>query len=195
MSSNPFKDNMICDLDTINTQSQLPNSMSAPTTCASHTAATTKPTRPHYCSKIKVVTGPPKSLCLPHLCGLENITSVLIVRQESPWDTYRKVITYEIAGKVTITTRRTHPSRIVAIRTYAKENARRIIYRFERLEHRNVLLLRECYMYEDLAFFLVDDLPLTLTHVVAFPSVYPNETELESIVSQICPSCPFDELF
>ncbi|KAI3281372.1 hypothetical protein DTO002I6_9871 [Penicillium roqueforti] len=182
MSSNPFKDNMICDLDTINAQSQLPISMSAPTTCESHTAATMKLTGPHCRSKVKVVTGPPKSLCLPHLCGLENIVSVLIVRQESPWDTYRKVITYEIAGKVTIATRRTRPSRMVAIRTCAKENARRLIYRFGRLEHRNLLSLHECYMHEDLAFFLVDDLPLTLAHVVAFPSVYPNETELGSII-------------
>lgn len=195
MSSNPFKDNMICDLDTINAQSQLPISMSAPTTCESHTAVTMKLNGPHYRSKVKVVTGPPKSLFLPHLCGLENIASVLIVRQESPWDTYRKVIIYEIAGKVTIAIRRTRPSRMVAIRTYAKENARRLIYRFGRLEHRNVLSLHECYMHEDLAFFLVDDLPLTLAHVVAFPSVYPNETELGSIVSQVCPSCPFDELF
>ncbi|CAP99899.1 Pc22g26110 [Penicillium rubens Wisconsin 54-1255] len=133
----------------------------------------------------KVVTGPPKSLCLPHLCGLENIASVLIVRQESPWDTYRKVITYENAGKVTIATRRTRLSRMVAIRTYGKENARRLIYRFGRLENRNVLSLHECYMHEDLAFFLVDDLPLTLAHVVAFPSVYSSETELGSIICQV----------
>ncbi|CAG8142359.1 unnamed protein product [Penicillium salamii] len=185
MPSNPLKDNMICDLGTIKAQSQLPISMSAPSTCESYTAATTKPAGPHCRSRVKVITGPPKSLCLPHLCGLENIASVLVVRQESPWDTYRKAITYEIAGKVTIATRRTRPSRMVAIRTYAKENARRLIYRFGRLEHRNVLSLRECYMHEDLTFFLVDDLPLTLAHVVAFPSVYPSETELGSIICQV----------
>ncbi|KAI1829880.1 hypothetical protein DTO027I6_9239 [Penicillium roqueforti] len=185
MSFNLFEDNMICDLDTIKAQSQLPISMSAPTTRESHTAATTKLTGPHRRGRLKVITGPPKSLCLPHLCGLENIASVLIVRQESPWDTYRKVITYENAGKVTIATRRTRPSRMVAIRTYGKENARRLIYRFGRLENRNVLSLHECYMHEDLAFFLVDDLPLSLAHVVAFPSVYPSETELGSIICQI----------
>ncbi|KAJ5346762.1 uncharacterized protein N7506_000015 [Penicillium brevicompactum] len=163
---------MIYDLNTINAQSQLPISISAPTTCKSHTTATTKLTRPHCHSKKKVVTGPPKSLCLPHLCGLENIAS----------DTYREVITYEIAGKVTITTRRTRPSRMVTIRTYTKENAQKLIYRFGRLEHRNVLSLHEYYIHEDLAFFLVDDLPLTLAHVVAFSSVYPNETELGSII-------------
>ncbi|CAG8088536.1 unnamed protein product [Penicillium nalgiovense] len=71
---------------------------------------------------------------------------------------------------------------MVAIRIYGKENARRLIYRFGRLENRNVLSLYECYMHEDLAFFLVDDLPLTLAYVVAFPSVYPSETELGSII-------------
>ncbi|CRL30021.1 unnamed protein product [Penicillium camemberti] len=115
-------------------------------------------------------TGLLKSPYLPRLCDLENIASVLIVRQESPWDTYRKVITYEIAGKVTIATRRTRLSRMVAIQTYRKENARRLMYRFGRLEHRHVLSLHKCYMHEDLALFLVDDLPLTLTHVVAFLS-------------------------
>lgn len=195
MSANRFKDNMICDLGTIKAQSQLPISLSAPITRESHTAATTKSTGRCRRSRLKVVTGPAKSLCLPHLCSLENIASVLIVRRESPWDTYQKVIAYEVAGKVTIATRRTRPSRMVAIRTYAKENARRLIFRFGRLEHRNVLSLRECYMHEDLAFFLVDDLPLTLTHVVALPSVYPSETELGSIISQVCLLCPFDELF
>ncbi|KAJ5522390.1 hypothetical protein N7527_006505 [Penicillium freii] len=185
MSTNPFKENMICDLGTIKAQSQLPISISTPLTCESQMAANTKPTRPRRRSRSKVVTGLPKSLCLPRLCGLENIASVLIVRQESPWDTYRKVITYEVAGKVTIATRRTRPSRMVAMRIYRKENARRLIYRFGRLEHRNVLSLHECYMHEDLAFFLVDDLPLTLAHVVAFPSIYPSEAELGSIICQI----------
>ena len=191
MSTNPFKDNMICDLGTIKAQTQLPISMSTPITCESQTAANTKLTRPRRRSRSKVVTGFPKSLCLPRLCDLENIASVLIVRQESPWDTYQKVITYEIAGKVTIATRRTRPSRMVAIRTYRKENARRLINRFGRLEHGNVLSLHECYMHEDLAFLLVDDLPLTLAHVVAFPSVYPSEAELGSIICQVCPSWTF----
>lgn len=156
MSSKPSKDNILCDLGTIKAQSQLPILMSVPTTCESYTAATTKPTGPPRRSRVKVVMGPPKSLCLPHLRGLEKIASLLIARKESPWDTYRKVYNYEAAGKVTIAIRCTRPSRMVAIRTYAKENARRLIYRFGRLEHRSVLSLHECYMHEDLAFFLVD---------------------------------------
>lgn len=187
MSSNLPKDNMICDLGTIKAQFQPPISMPNSTTYESRMATTTKPSRLRRRSRSKVVTGPPKSLCLPRLCGIENIATVLIVRQESPWDTYRKVIIYKITGKVTIATRRTRPSRMVAIRIYAKENTRRLIYRFGRLEHRNVLSLHKCYIHKDLAFFLVDDLPLTLAYIVAFLSVYPNETELGSIVSQVYP--------
>jgi hypothetical protein len=50
-------------------------------------------------------------------------------------------------------------------------------------------------MHEQLAFFLVDDLPLTLAYVVAFPSVYPSETELGSIISQVRLLYYVDELF
>ncbi|CDM38392.1 Protein kinase-like domain [Penicillium roqueforti FM164] len=185
MATNKFKENMICDLGTIKAQFQPPISMPNSTTYESRMATTTKPSRLRRRSRSKVVTGPPKSLCLPRLCGIENIATVLIVRQESPWDTYREVITYQIAGKVTIATRRTRPSRMVAIRTYPQETARRLIHRFGRLEHTNVLSLYECYMHDDLAFFLVDDLPLTLAHVVAVPSVYPSEAELGSIICQI----------
>lgn len=62
------------------TASLLAISMSAPTTRESHTAATTNLIGTYRRGILKVVTGPPKSLCLPHLCGLENIASVLIVR-------------------------------------------------------------------------------------------------------------------
>ncbi|KAJ5203015.1 hypothetical protein N7449_005094 [Penicillium cf. viridicatum] len=79
MPTNPFKENMICDLGTIKAQSQLPISMSTPITYESQTAANTKPTRPRRRSRSKVVTGPPKSLCLPRLYSLENIASVLII--------------------------------------------------------------------------------------------------------------------
>ncbi|CAG8944718.1 unnamed protein product [Penicillium salamii] len=84
---------------------------------------------------------------------------------------------------------------MVAIRIYAKENAQRLIHRFGHLEHRNILSFHECYMHEDLVFFMVDDLPLMLAYLVAFPSVYPSKTELGSIICQVSPLCLFDEMF
>lgn len=182
---------MIYDLSTIKAQTQLPISISTPITYKSQTAANTKLTRPYRRSRSKVITGFPKSLYLPHLCDLKNIASVLIIRQESLQDTYRKVITYKIANKVTIATHRTHLSRIVAIRTYRKENARRLINRFGHLEHGNVLSLHKYYIHKDLAFLLVNDLPLTLAHIITFLSIYPNKAELGSIICQVCPSQTF----
>ncbi|KAJ5769734.1 uncharacterized protein N7511_001785 [Penicillium nucicola] len=195
MSSKLYIDNMICDLDTIKAQSQIPASMFTSTTWETQTVAATKAARLRCSSQPKVVTGPRKSLCLPLLCGLGDIASVFIVRQESPWDTYRGVLTYEIAGKVTIATRRTRPSRMVAIRRYQRQNAQRLICKFGRLEHLNVLSLHECYMHGELAYFLVDDLPLTLAFVVVSPTIYPNEAELGSIMCQILDGACYLSLF
>jgi hypothetical protein len=133
----------------------------------------------------KVITGPPKTLYLPRLCNTDDIASVLIVRRESPWDTYHPVVTYDGAGKVTIATRCSRPSRMVAIRKYPKQDTRRLIGRFGRLQHRNVLSLLECYLDVDFAYFLVDDLALTLGHLIACPTIRPAEFELGCIMVQV----------
>lgn len=39
-------------------------------------------------------------------------------------------------------------------------------------------------------FALVDDLPLTLAHVVSCPIFYPTKTELGSILTQVCHLSP-----
>ncbi|KAJ5900279.1 uncharacterized protein N7473_004349 [Penicillium subrubescens] len=113
----------------------------------------------------KVITGRPKTLCLPHLGKIDDITSALLIRRESPWDTYRPVLTYNGAGHVTIATRRSRPSRV--------------------LEHKNVLSLLECYLDGDSAFVLVDDLALTLGHIVACPNLRPAEFELGCLMAQV----------
>ncbi|KAJ5642544.1 hypothetical protein N7490_006544 [Penicillium lividum] len=131
----------------------------------------------------KIVSGPPKSLCLPHLLELD-ISAALIVRQESPWDTYTPAITYDVAGPVIIAARRTRPSRVVAFRKFRRKDARRLVDRFGRLEHANVVYVRECYIDGDSMFALGDDLPLTLAHIVSCVDLYPTEVQLGSILSQ-----------
>lgn len=80
----------------------------------------------------KIISGPPKTLYLPRLCDTDDIGSVFIVR-ESLWDTYHPVLTYDGAWEVTVATRCSRPSRIVAIRKYPKQDIRRLIGRFGRL--------------------------------------------------------------
>lgn len=188
MSVRQFQDNMLFDFDAIKAQCQPPPTSPVPIAGNKDKFASTERTRHmrrHISSKI--VTGSPKSLCLPRLHGLDDIASALIIRQESPWDTYQQAITYEVAGEVMIAFRRTRPSRVVAIRKYRKQDSRRLIDRFGRLEHANILSFHECYIYGDFAFFLVADLPLTLAHVVARTDLYPTEAELGSITCQVGP--------
>ena len=177
---------MIFDFDTIKAQSQLPPTYPDSLTCKNEKFPRTERKRASYRHiSPKTVTGPSKSLCLPRLHGLDEITSVLIVRHESPWDTYQQAISYDIAGEVTIASRRTRPSRMVAIRKYRRQDARSLIDRFGRLEHVNILSFSECYIDGDFAFFLVADLPLTLAHIVACSDLYPSEAELGSIMCQV----------
>jgi hypothetical protein len=133
----------------------------------------------------KVITGRSKTLCLPHLGKIDDITSALLIRRESPWDTYRPVLTYDSAGHVTIATRRSRPSRVVAIRQFPKEDTRRLIGRFGQPEHKNVLSMLECYLDGDSAFVLVDDLALTLGHIVACQNLRPAEFELGCLMAQV----------
>ena len=133
----------------------------------------------------KIIHGPLRSLCLPRICELESISSVMLVRQESPWDTYRRALTFDIAGEVFIAERRSRPSRVVAIRQYPKGDAVRLVHIFGQLDHANVLSVRECYIHRDSIYALVDDYPLTMAHLVSCEELYPTEVELSSIMFQV----------
>lgn len=166
MSVGSLKEHMLFDFDSIKAQSRPPPT-SSPGVAGTEKSARAAPKRPILHRSQKTVTGPIKGLCLPRLQNLDTITSVLIVRHESPWDTYQQAISYHSAEDVTIAFRRTRPRRMVAIRKYHREDARGLIDQFGRLEHVNILTFYECYLDGDSAFFLVADLPLTLAHVVA----------------------------
>ncbi|KAI2791739.1 hypothetical protein POX_c04616 [Penicillium oxalicum] len=87
--------------------------------------------------------------------------------------------------KVIIASRRSNRSRLQAIRQYSESDAKRLIQRFECLDHANVLSARDCYLDGLSLYALVKDLPLTLQHLVSCPRIYPTELELGSIMSQI----------
>lgn len=134
----------------------------------------------------KSIEGPPKTLRLPQLCKLGgDISSVLIVRQESPWNKYRPALLCDIAGEVIIATHRSNPSRLRAVREYPKADAERLIQRFGCLDHANILSSRDCYIDANSMYFFVEDLPLTLWNVVSSPDIYPTELELAAIMSQV----------
>ncbi|KAA8642579.1 uncharacterized protein ATNIH1004_011524 [Aspergillus tanneri] len=130
----------------------------------------------------KIVQGPSKSLGLPQVADSEILGSrSLILRTESPWDTFKKVFSCELAGTVMIAIHRTRPSRVLAIREYSGKDEDKMLDRFRRILHENVISAKECYRYEGSLYALVDDLPLTLEHLAGRP----NESQLASIVTQV----------
>jgi hypothetical protein len=186
MTDSPLQTNLLFNFAAIQAQAHAADTadnFAAQTNKNQTGTRSSRPSRRMHTSK--VITGCPKTLCLSHLGRIDDITSVLLIRRESPWDTYRPVITYDGAGHVTIATRRSRPSRVVAIRQFPKEDTRRLIGRFGQLEHKNVLSLLECYLDGDSIFLLVDDLALTLGRIVAYPNLRPAEFELGCLMAQV----------
>jgi hypothetical protein len=133
----------------------------------------------------KIVTGGLKSFGLPKVCQ-ESTSRQLIVREESPWDTYRRALRCNLAGNVFIAARRSHPCQVVAIREYTRGDGAKMRRLYDILEHDNVLTARECFVDEGSMYALVNDLPLTLEQLVGCRSLYPTETELASMIWQVC---------
>jgi hypothetical protein len=139
----------------------------------------------------KVIRGGPKSLGLPQIDDSEDASSSFILRDESPWDTYRRALNCKLAGTVIIAVHCNRPSRIIAIREYSGDDADKMIQRFRHFNHPNILSARECYTHGSSMYALVEDLPLTLEHLVGCRNLYPNEAELASMIWQVfhLPNC------
>lgn len=138
----------------------------------------------------KKVSGGPKAFGLPQVC--EGTSRRLIVREESPWDTYRRTLRCNLAGDVFIASRRSRPSQVVAIREYTEGDVVKMRRLYDILDHDNVLTARECFINEGRIYALVHDLPLTLEQLVGCRSLYPTETELASMVWQVRSSSHFN---
>jgi hypothetical protein len=135
----------------------------------------------------KVISGGPKSLGLPQVREEEETSRSLIVREdESPWESYRRTLRCKLAGDVLIAARRSRPSQVVAIREYTKGDKDKMLRLYDYLDHANVLSAQECFVMGETMYARVDDLPLTLEHLVGCRSLYPTETELASMVWQVC---------
>ena len=133
----------------------------------------------------KVIKGGIKDLALQQLNQGSITSKPCILRHESPWDTYRATLSCEIAGSVIIAAQRSDPTRVIAIRQYTNENLQPIIENFRRLSHENILSAQECFITDDSLFVLVEDLPLSLEHLVGCRTLYPTESELASMLWQV----------
>ncbi|KAH1602583.1 hypothetical protein KXV78_000778 [Aspergillus fumigatus] len=135
----------------------------------------------------KVVTGRPKQLGLPQVVKAKRSAEPLVVvrAKESPFDTFQQLFSCELAGTVVFVQRRTRPYKTKAIRRHPPEIRNKILCIFQRIDHENVMCAEECYVNDGIVFAVVDNLPLTLQHLVQHCTLYPTEGQLGSIIAQI----------
>ncbi|KAL5335652.1 hypothetical protein BJX70DRAFT_312970 [Aspergillus crustosus] len=132
----------------------------------------------------KVIQGQLKSLGLPQVLSSRKEASPLPIfrDKECPWDTYKPVFSCKLAGTVIFAVNKTRPSKLKAFRVYSPPHADRVLRLFQIIQHENIISARECYREREQLFVLVDDLPLTLEHIV---SLRPDQHQLASIMFQI----------
>ena len=133
----------------------------------------------------KVLRGSPRPLALHQSSQSENRTVLdIVIRDESPWDTFKKFYECDLAGTVAVCIRLSGSRSVWAIRQYSREDADRIVGIFRSTRHVNVVSIWECFRTSDALYTLSEFYPLTLDHVVACRA-FPNQQQLAAIMSQV----------
>ncbi|OJD23046.1 serine/threonine protein kinase [Blastomyces percursus] len=133
----------------------------------------------------KLLKGKPRDLSLPAIVSSgDRAQQALVVRNESPWDTFSRVYECELAGPVSVVERLVRPSTVLAVREFPKEVIDETLDRFKRIRHDNIILALECFRTADLLHVVFEHQPVSLDHLVACRK-WPNETQLASVVAQI----------
>lgn len=84
--------------------------------------------------------GPITDLALPKVSQSgKSLETTLVIRHESPWQTYVKEYECDLAGLLDIAASRVRPSRLVAIRTIYGKDINKTLRLFEDTQHPNIL--------------------------------------------------------
>jgi hypothetical protein len=102
----------------------------------------------------------------PSQPSVKKMNLTLLIRYESPWNTYKKEFTCELAGETAIVVHRGVPSETFTLRSYTGETGVKMLLCFNHLQHENVLSAREYYCQEESIYALSEDLSVTLVDVV-----------------------------
>lgn len=106
------------------------------------------------------------------------------VRDESPWDTYKRYYECDLAGTVTVCVRASGGRAARAIRKFSGIDSDRILKVRASTDHKNVASVWECFRASDSLYTLSEFDPLTLDHIVACKA-FPDEQQLVAIMSQV----------
>ncbi|KAB8266461.1 hypothetical protein BDV30DRAFT_232438 [Aspergillus minisclerotigenes] len=108
-----------------------------------------------------------------------------VIRRGSPWDKLKDLFTCDLAGPVSIAVYEKDPSTVIAVRAFSKKKADIWLQVLQQIHHPNVISANEIFKDHGMTYFIVDDLPLTLEHLVAC-DIFPSELQLASILAQHC---------
>lgn len=106
------------------------------------------------------------------------------VKKESPWESYRKEFSCELAGAAVAVIHRKQPSKVFLLRSYPEEIAAKMLQWFTQLQHPHIMSVKECFVTEKSLYALSEDLPLTLEHLVVCRA-YLTEARLSLIMRQV----------
>lgn len=107
-----------------------------------------------------------------------------VILKASPWSALKDLFTCDLAGPVSVAVHSKDPSEVIAVRAFSKEKADTWLRVLQQTQHPNVISAREIFKDHEMTYFIVDDLPLTLEHLIAC-DVFPTELQLASILVQV----------
>lgn len=105
----------------------------------------------------------------------------LIIQRGCPWDILKDLFTCDLAGPVSLAIHKEDPRKVIAVHSFSRDKADIWLQVLWKTKHPNVISAREIFKDHETTYFIVDDLPLTLEHVVAC-DIFPSELQLASIL-------------
>jgi hypothetical protein len=115
------------------------------------------------------------------------------VRNESPWDTYKKYYECDLAGTVIVCVQASDGCAARAIRPFSKMDCDKILKILRSTNHKNVASVWECFCTSDSLYTLSEFDPLSLDHIVACKA-FPDQQQLAAIMSQVGASDVFEQI-
>lgn len=130
----------------------------------------------------KVIRGSPRAFALQ---ANSRTGSDFNLRNESPWDTYKKHYECDLAGTVIVSVRSSDGRAARAIRQFSSMDCDKILKVLRSTNHKNVASVWECFCTFDSLYTLSEFDPLSLDHIVACKA-FPDQQQLAAIMSQVC---------
>jgi hypothetical protein len=85
---------------------------------------------------------------------------------------------------VSIIVHNKHPSKVITVRAFYKKKAAMWLQVLQQTQHPNIIAAREIFKDHSTTYFIINDLPLTLEHLVTC-DIFPSKLQLASILAQV----------